>query len=207
MASLNLIWLHFFFRLFSSYSLYSLFLFKIFWDFVCTVTQFYLYLHFCFNNQSASCKSFKSSSTNLFILSYKREISYRYRVRYRELHSCSKASPWRLKWWTFFNPQTRWYEILQQVYHLIFLVMLVTYLFLEQQIQMRVFHPLSTIPFTSLNTIINTKVTRNAKNCNNRNDLLHLSLASLLHFQYFRRPICNPVEHLWCSFFAKIVSC
>ena len=111
--------------------IFPMFLFKIFWDFVCTVTQFYLYLHFCFNNQSASCKSFKSSSTNLFILSYKREISYRYRVRYRELHSCSKASPWRLKWWTFFNPQTRWYEILQQVYHLIFLVMLVTYLFLE----------------------------------------------------------------------------
>ena len=28
-------------------------------------------------------------------------------------------------------------------------------------------------------------------------------IASLWKFQYFRRPVCNPVEHLWWSFYCE----
>ena len=42
---------------------------------------------------------------------------------------------------------------------------------------------------------------RNATRCNNHNDLLHLT--SLWKFQYFGRPIYNPVKHLWWSFYCK----
>ena len=48
------------------------------------------------------------------------------------------------------------------------------------------------------------KKTRNATRCNNRNDLLHLSFT--LKISIFKRPIYNPVEYLYETFIAKIVS-
>ena len=62
------------------------------------------------------------------------------------------------------------------------------------------FHTCFTVIFE---IVIIRKLRRNATRCNNRDDLLHLSFTLKLKFQYFERPVYNPVEHLWRSFYCK----